>query len=174
MDRILGEHGFQQANRLPGDLGQYQLSYHCTLAPGIQLIFDLHWQISNVEIVSHFLDFDEMWGRSITAARLGMRIPSYLDSLLLACVHRVAHHNRSRAVLWLYDIHLLVAALPPEDLLLFHRCAADREVGELCRDGLAVTLEIFPSAATQYLLDGFSKVPSRADQRHVELDPDDN
>ena len=169
VEGILGAHGCQPANRLPGDLGQYQQSHHCSLAAGVQLVFDLHWKISNTEIVSRFLEFDEMWERSILAARLGMRIPSYLDSLLLACVHRVAHHNRSRALLWLYDIHLLVASLAPDDAMLFQQRASDREVRELCRDGLSVTLEVFPSAATEVLLEGLSNAPSRVEKSQTLL-----
>ncbi len=55
------------------------------------------------------LRYEELASRAYTVVVRGqsMRTPCPVDALLLACVHRAAHHDLSDELLWLYDIHLL-------------------------------------------------------------------
>src|SRR5258706_549013 len=80
---------------------------------GVQHVYDLHWDIANTPVVRDALRFDELLARSMALLHIGpaARAPSYVDALLLACIHRVAHHHDSDRLVWLVDIHLLRARM---------------------------------------------------------------
>ena len=101
---------------------------------GVEHVNDLHWDIANTPIVRDALRFDELLERSIALPRiapaaLGL---SHLDALLLACIHRVAHHHDSDRLIWLYDIHLLRERMSRAEHDQFWRRAAERRVVAIC------------------------------------------
>ena len=57
-------------------------------------LLDIHWRIANPQVVSQVLTHDELVERSVTVRvqEHPMRVPSSVDALLIACVHRAAHH----------------------------------------------------------------------------------
>ena len=97
-------------------------------------VYDLHWDIANTPVVREALRFDELLARSMPLPRIveGARAPSHIDALLLACIHRVAHHHDSDRLIWLYDIHLLRAAMSPAEHEEFWGRAAERRVVAIC------------------------------------------
>ncbi|HEX7137349.1 MAG TPA: nucleotidyltransferase family protein [Vicinamibacterales bacterium] len=89
-------------------------------APAADAI-DLHWRVANPQVFERVLRFDEAWSRSTAVAALGpcARTLGWADALLLACVHRVAHHADSEDPRWLEDIDRLVRRLDETDLRAF-------------------------------------------------------
>ena len=80
--------------------------------------------------------------------RNSVNIPSEVDSLLIACVHRSGHHNHQERLIWLYDIHLLASRL------------SDEQWTQLCEKAItkcicAITLNALETC--QYLLQ--TKIP---------------
>jgi hypothetical protein len=70
-------------------------------------------------------------------------VPSAADALVLACVHRAAHHHDTRNLLWLYDIHLLAQGLSDEDWARVLSTARHGAVAALCARGLALAAVCF-------------------------------
>ena len=97
-------------------------------------VYDVHWDVSNSAVVRDALPFDELIGRAITVPGIapGALAPSHADALLLACIHRVAHHHDNERLIWLYDIHLLREAMSAEEHACFWRLAAERRVVTIC------------------------------------------
>lgn len=67
----------------------------------------------------------------------------HADALLLACVHRVAHHNDSPYLLWLWDIHLLASRLTTEEWGALVRGARDTGMRSVTIRGLELAHERF-------------------------------
>jgi hypothetical protein len=57
---------------------------------------------------------------------------SHVDALLLACIHRVAHHHDNERLIWLVDIALLRDRMSAGDHRRFWRQAADARVVGVC------------------------------------------
>ena len=89
--------------------------------------------------------FDEVWPRSIPVPSLGphARTLSPQDSLLLACLHRAAHHRDRVDLLWLWDIHLIASHMTAGDLAAFATDALRARAGQVCARGLALAREYF-------------------------------
>jgi len=104
---------------------------------------DLHWHVLNPQAFQDVLRFDDAWRRSLPVPPLGpsARTLGLVDALLLACVHRVAHHGDAIELRWLWDIHLLVGRLTPADVEAFIVLAARTRTRAVCARSLALTGE---------------------------------
>jgi hypothetical protein len=116
-----------------------------TDAHGLRHVVDLHWRVANPQVVAAVLTHAELVSRAgaIDVRGRPMRLPAPLDALLLACVHRAAHHEDDDTLLWLFDIHLLATSLEASDWRAFVDEAVMRGVAALCRRGLALAVERF-------------------------------
>jgi hypothetical protein len=110
---------------------------------------DLHWRISNPQRFGSALSVAEIRGeaRPVTRLHAGAIGPSPVHALLLACVHRVAHHLDVPRVVWSYDIHLLSGLLTTAEWERFTDLARDRRVAAACARGLSSTTALFGTAA---------------------------
>lgn len=109
--------GYTRALEPDADLAATQCHYVRAVTPGVEHIVDLHWSASNRLAFAGVLEFGRAWAESIEIPRLaGARTLGAVDALLLACTHRVAHHDDDPTLLWLWDIHLLVSRLTPAQL----------------------------------------------------------
>jgi hypothetical protein len=134
----LDELGYTHRAFISGDLVMYQVPFERTDHLGIDHALDLHWRIANPQVVSQVLTHDELVARSLIVDVQGqpMRVPSAVDSLLVACVHRVAHHPGYEKPVWVQDIHLLAAGLESSEWRTFVERATSRSVCAICLDGL--------------------------------------
>jgi hypothetical protein len=96
--------------------------------------YDLHWDIANSPLFAPALQFDALLAESIALPRLGphARGLSHVDALLLACIHRVAHHHDVERLIWLVDIVLLRERMSREEQARFWRRAAEARVVGVC------------------------------------------
>jgi hypothetical protein len=108
----------------------------------------VHWDVANSPIVRDALPFEELLSRAITVPRIAPNAlaPSHVDALLLACIHRVAHHHDIERLIWLYDIHLLRDAMSAEEHARFWRLAADRRVVAICERSIELADKWFAGA----------------------------
>jgi hypothetical protein len=90
--------------------------------------------------------------RTISVRGQAMRTPGAADSLLLACVHRAAHHALSEDLLWLYDIHLLAARFSAGEWSDFVALASKQRVRMLCGSGLSAARDCFHTSLPSDLL----------------------
>jgi hypothetical protein len=100
--------------------------------------FDVHWRLLNAPRFARALSFEEAYEHSIEVSGMeSARTLNPLDTLLLACLHRVGSdsHDRDRLI-WLYDMHLLASVFTPERHIAFADKALKLQVQAECLDGL--------------------------------------
>ena len=164
-DLLIAEADVDALRRLMRDLGyESQLTSGDTLAVRQQTfvraghVYDVHWDISNSPVVRDALPFNEVIDRAIAVPRIAPNAltPSYADALLLACIHRVAHHYDNERLIWLYDIHLLRETMPPDEHARFWRLAAERRVVAICERSIELADAWFAASSHDRAADWLS------------------
>ncbi|WP_089717476.1 nucleotidyltransferase family protein [Candidatus Entotheonella palauensis] len=147
--------GYTPSNAVSGELIMHQRLYTKTDVHGVNHVYDLHWKISNPVCFADLLTFDELASASVPIPALGAcaRTLQPVHALLLACIHRVAHHHNSRCLIWLYDIHLLVTRLTPDMQTAFLQLAQNKHVCAVCHDGLQLAQDAFHTPMPAALLE---------------------
>jgi hypothetical protein len=146
---VLDRLGYVRPVETSGRLVSYQSHYHKIDRYGVIHAFDVHWRISNLQLLANRFSYQELWQSRVPLAALGPSAVTVDDvhALLLALVHRAGHHPGSRNLLWIYDLHLLASRLTPEEAGQVGRIAGARGLGQLAVDGLSLTRDCFGSAA---------------------------
>lgn len=99
---------------------------------GIEHVYDVHWAVANTPVFADVLRLEEI--DAIPLPRISehaFALPR-VEALLLACIHRVAHHHDSERLLWLCDIDLLRTRMSDDEHARFWRLAAKRRVAGVC------------------------------------------
>lgn len=157
-DLLIAEADVPAARRVMASLG-YAATVHCSELFsqfevqkvdrfGVCHAFDVHWKISTQPVFADVLTYPEMLPRTVAVPALGSAAiaPSATDSLLLACIHPVMHHQNAERVLWVYDTHLLASRLAPADFADFVRRARQKTVGAVCAHELRLAQTLFGTA----------------------------
>ena len=111
--RALRALGYKRPPFVSGRLVMYSEPFVRAEAGGLEHVVDLHWRVANPQAVSRVLSHAELAARSVLIAVPGgrLRVPCPADALVLASVHRAAHHQDAQELLWLFDIHLVAGRL---------------------------------------------------------------
>jgi hypothetical protein len=155
-----------------GELVSQQASFERVTASGVSHVVDLHWRIVNPQILADSLRFEDLWRDALPIPALGpsARMPSHAASLVLACIHRLAHHQGHDRLIWLEDIHRLGARLDDAGWRELVQMASERRVAGLCLDGLrqahAQLGATLPAAVEQALA---LAAPSEPSHRYLEV-----
>jgi hypothetical protein len=152
---VLDRRGYIRPVETSGRLVSYQSHYHKTDRYGVTHAFDVHWRISNLQMLANRVTYEELWQSRVPLAALGSSAVTIDDvhALLLALVHRAGHHPGSRNLLWLYDLHMLASRLTPEEAERVGKVAGARGLGHLAVDGLLLTRDCFGSATVDPVID---------------------
>jgi hypothetical protein len=143
IDRVHVAFGSLGAEYVPHVSGQYVMSqFHYTTvdAAGCRHAYDVHWRIVNGHRFANALTFDDVSAGAMSPpalASIGARVPSAVHALLLACVHRAAHHGGIGPLIWLYDIHILAERLGSDERKAVVSVAADRRLEGIAARSLA-------------------------------------
>jgi hypothetical protein len=153
-----------------GELISYQSSWSRTDASGNVHYLDMHWRISNSQLLARMFDYEDLVTRSMPVPGLGpsARTLDPVDALLLACVHRARHLSEitrddgvirrgGDRLIWLYDIHLLSGRMSDAEIEAFARNAAARKIRAVCLDGLQKCHECFGTSIPPRLLQALSE-----------------
>ncbi len=145
MQQALTELGYTRLNGVSGKFIAHQCAYVKEDRYGVRHAYDVHWKISNSPPFSDLLSFEELVHQALPVPALGDHAYALapVQALLLACLHRVAHHHNSERLIWLYDIHLLVSRMTFEERTAFIRLAADRRLQAVCGRGLQLAQHCF-------------------------------
>lgn len=144
--RVLEREGFEAAPEALGPIGTGQSHW---LSRSDTVAVDLHWRLFNAQPFARVLTFEELWASSEPSSSMpGAQVPSLDHQLLIAAVHRVAHHYDSPRLIWLYDLHLLATALGPERLDAAIATAEARGIGAVLARGLLRAADAFGTAFT--------------------------
>jgi hypothetical protein len=148
--------GYEKQGGVTGDFVSSQSLYVKRLERAPTNILDVHWKIANAQVFADVLGHEELARSAISIPALGpaARGLSNVHALLLACVHRMAHHLDSDRLIWLYDIHIVGQRLTPDEWTAFAALAADRQVVAVCRRSLERARDQFstevPSAVWEH------------------------
>lgn len=158
--------GYSHNLGLSGKLIISQTSWSYRDHHGLSHDVDLHWKVSNAQILADVLEFEELEEQAIPIASLCPHAFGLapVHALLLACIHRAAHkgdshfsddadHPGGDRLIWLYDIHLLLSQMSAPDLGKFAEVAAERRVKAVCLEALTCTVRCFGTAISVLVLD---------------------
>jgi hypothetical protein len=103
-----------------------------TRPPG--MVYDVHWAATNAPLFDTLLRYEQLRRDAVAVPPLGPHALALapVDALLLACIHRVAHHHDSDRLIWLADIALLRDRMSPGEHRQFWRLAAEARVVAIC------------------------------------------
>jgi putative nucleotidyltransferase-like protein len=160
--------GYESAGQFPGDLVMYQEPYTKRIGNELVHVIDVHWRISNPQVFGRALSFEELAQAAVPVSALGpsARGLAPTHALLLACIHRIAHHAKDERLIWLYDIHLLASNLDDASWAEFVQLARARGVATVCLQGLRRTVHCFqtivPAAVEEGLAEGLASPEDKA------------
>jgi hypothetical protein len=146
-----------EAEYVPHVTGRFVMSqfhYVTTDRAGCRHAYDVHWRIVNGHRFAGALSFDEMFADAAAPEALGAvrgRVPSPIHALLLACIHRAAHHAARGPLVWLYDLHLLTERLDARERQAVLEIAAGRGLAGIAAHSLAEAGTTFGGGAVAAL-----------------------
>ena len=142
-DEVFRQLGYQRLFAIQGKYVSYQATYGKALVGDSVMNIDLHWHINNRQLFSDTYTSQELIGRGQRLFKLNnaplkhpINIPSSVDSLLIACVHRAGHHNKEERLAWLYDIHLLANSLTLEQWHDLSELAISKKITAIALDAM--------------------------------------
>jgi hypothetical protein len=138
--RAMTSLGYREAPSSGDEHGLRQTVFSRRDALGFVHVYDVHWAATNRPLFETALSPEEMFASAITLPKLhpSARCPDHVTSLLLACIHRVAHHQDSDRLIWLVDIALLGDRLTEREEEHFWRRAAEHRVVGICERSVAL------------------------------------
>ena len=130
--------GYGQAPFVTGEVAFTQFQYCRVDESGASHTLDIHWRIAIPKVFADRLTYDDLRRDAVAVPRLGpdALAPSPPLALVVSCLHRTAHHGTSTRLVWLYDIHLLAAALTERDWDLVVERALSSGLAPVVRAGL--------------------------------------
>ena len=145
---VLASLGYEPAGHITGELLNYQGIFIKWRDGKKSHVVDVHWRVANPQVFAGLLSYEELASDAapIPALGPGARGIASPAALLLACVHRVAHHFDSDRLIWLYDIHLIASTLTTAEWTQFVDLAVDRRVAAICWRSLDLAREKFGTA----------------------------
>jgi hypothetical protein len=146
--------GYESPAQVTGAFVAHQAFYVKRQGPAEMHAVDLHWRISNPELFSRYVTLDELRSEERPLPRLSSaaRGPAPVHALLIACVHRVAHHFDSERAVWLYDLHAIAGGLTDVEWKQFVALATGRQVAGICRTGLSRSIQLFGTSCPAWVL----------------------
>ena len=136
---MLRDLGYQPGTHYSGEFVTHQFCYERPTQFEFTDVVDLHWKIANPHVFADAFTFDELAADAVPVSALGAeaRGLSAPHAFVLACVHRVAHHDSSERLIWLYDIHLLAGAMDQAAGAQVARLAESKQLRSVCAQGLS-------------------------------------
>jgi Uncharacterised nucleotidyltransferase len=109
--------GYGPVPHVTGEVAFTQFQYKRVDESGASHTLDIHWRIAVPKAFADRLSYDELMCDAVAVPRLGPHAfaPSRPLALVVACLHRTAHHGTTTRLLWLYDIHLIASQLTAGD-----------------------------------------------------------
>jgi len=140
--------GYKAQTSVSGKYISYQQSFSKTVTPEFTHTIDVHWRVSNRQILANCYTLDELLENSrkiVINENSEMKIPSAIDSILLAVTHRKGHHAEQERLIWLYDIHLLCNDMEEDQWPMLLAKARNKKITTLTLEALKFTESLFSS-----------------------------
>src|SRR5947207_15452510 len=151
--RALAALGYQRVSEIDGELAIGQFHFQKHDRNGLLHAVDVHWRVSNVRAFADVLTYEELARDAVALPALGAGAlsPSPVHALLVACVHRVAHHGDTDNLLWLFDVHLLARGFTPRERDAFTALASARRMRAVSARTLSLAEEAFGGLDVEWI-----------------------
>lgn len=128
--------GFEEQITSGDEHGLRQLGFALVDRFGFEHLYDVHWAIANSPLFADVIRFEEI--EPLPLPRISPKAFGLgpVEALLLACIHRVAHHHDDERLIWLADIALLRARMSIDEHRRFWERAGERRVVAVCRHSI--------------------------------------
>lgn len=140
---VLFARGFTEHATSGDEHGVRQSTFTRVDRAGLEHAYDVHWSIANSAVFADVLRYETIEPVVLDAIAPHAYALRRAEALLMACVHRVAHHHDSERLIWLADIALLRMRMAAEEHRRFWRIAAERRVVGVCMRAIELTSEWF-------------------------------
>lgn len=176
VDSILRQLGYQKLFAIQGKYVSYQSTYGKALVGGSTINIDLHWQINNRQMFSNTFSVNQLIENGQQLSHFGnmplrskISIPSAVDSLLIASVHRLGHHANEERLAWLYDIHLLAQQMSNEQWQRLCQQATSKRISAITLDALTTCQQLLATNIDQTVLKPLERSAASAEPSRVFL-----
>jgi hypothetical protein len=132
---VLEQNGCYKAARPEGRLVTFQ-SRFIGAAASLEVAYDVHWRLADPHAFAGGLDHARVRARAIAGESSGERFAAPVHALIIACVHRVAHHHDTDRLLLLCDIDRIARRLSPAEWECVAGEATHAGVCAVCLRGL--------------------------------------
>jgi len=143
--QIFEQLGYQKLFAIEGRHLSYQQTFSKPLAGKSVINIDLHWRINNRQTLARLFNVSELIKSSEPLHKLSdvIKVPSTIDSLLIASLHRLGHHHNEERLTWLWDIHLLASQFKHDDWQMLCTKATDKQMAAITLDALQYCRRLF-------------------------------
>lgn len=149
---VLEGHGCRKAARPEGALVTYQARFLGTVG-AVDCAYDLHWRVADPQLFGHLFDYGGLRAGGVSGPVAGAWMPGPVHALLIACVHRVAHHFDTDRLLLLCDIDRIARTLTAVDWERFLRLAEAGAMRAVCLRGLDLAARLLDTPISVEVLD---------------------
>jgi hypothetical protein len=155
VDEVLVRLGYTNLEQATGEFLTGQSTYLRHRDAVSVHALDVHWRIANPQPFANFLSFEEAQHDAVPIVGLSDRARGLSDvhALLVACVHRVAHHYDADRLIWLYDIHLIASRLVDAEWAAFAALSERGGVTAVCGRSLERAAQQFGTRIPAFLLE---------------------
>jgi hypothetical protein len=170
--RCLDDLGYISEPEVSGRFVAYQFHSQRIDANGVRHLCDVHWKVANPQRFANAVRFDELAEAAVPLPPLGpgARGIGRVHALWLACVHRAAHHYDRDALVWLFDVHLLMGTLDAGGAARFVSLAERTGVRRICLRALRLAQDLLDTAIPPTVLASLEAAP-RDEPSAMFLDP---
>jgi hypothetical protein len=129
---------YQPLPHVTGDVAFTQRQFWRVDDCGFRHAVDIHWRVANPRVFADRLTWSELHRDRVrlTAGGHHAFAPSAPHALVLACIHRTAHHGNSDRLIWLFDMRLLAASLSSSDWETVVRVSGRSGMSSVVANGL--------------------------------------
>ena len=158
----LDDLGYVCEPEVSGSLVSYQFHSQRIDEHGVRHLFDVHWKLADRQRFADAIGFEELAAAAVPLPLLGpgARGIGRVHALWLGCVHRAAHHYDAETLVWLYDIHLLMATLDAGGVARFASLAERTGVRRICLRALQLSRDRFATRIPAALLAALEAAPA--------------
>lgn len=172
--RVFEGLGYSKLFAISGDYVSYQCTFGKHLVGSATINIDVHWRINNRQCLARSFSLIELQqtGQMLNSFTAKPLMPSYVDCLLISCLHRLGHHHREERLAWLYDIHLLCDSLNPDDWEILVQKASDKGLIGITLDGLRCSRLYFSTNIPNHVSRTFEKSQTDLEASSIYIEKD--
>jgi hypothetical protein len=150
--------GYHKQFALEGDYVSYQSTFRKPLIGDSVMNIDLHWRINNRQCLSQAYSVQQIMrdGENIESLGAQITVPSRIDSLLIAAIHRLGHHALEERLVWLYDVHLLAESLDEQQWQALVRKAHEKQIAAITENTLCLSKTLLDTSIPNFVMQALS------------------